>query len=178
VRKTMIFITHDFLEAIKMGDHIAIMKDGEFVQIGTPEEVVARPADDYVRAFSEDVPRHKVLIASSIMVADNVTVAPGDAVSHALERMRARDRPAAFVVGSDGRYLGTLGAAAAAMAGNGALVEEVASEAVAVSPDTLVEALIEQAARSDIPLPVVDAARHLVGTVDRTAIMLALDDKS
>ena len=56
VRKTMVFITHDFLEAIKMGDHIAIMKDGEFVQIGTPEEIVANPVDDYVRDFSEDVP--------------------------------------------------------------------------------------------------------------------------
>ncbi|MCH2486115.1 MAG: glycine betaine/L-proline ABC transporter ATP-binding protein, partial [Gammaproteobacteria bacterium] len=59
VRKTMVFITHDFLEAIKMGDHIAIMKDGELVQIGTPEEIVANPVYDYVRDFSEDVPRHK-----------------------------------------------------------------------------------------------------------------------
>ena len=55
VHKTMIFITHDFLEAIKMGDHIAIMKDGEFSQIGTSEELVAHPADDYVRDFTEDV---------------------------------------------------------------------------------------------------------------------------
>jgi len=177
VRKTMIFITHDFLEAVKMGDHIAIMKDGEFVQVGTPEEVVARPADDYVRAFSEDVPRHKVLNASSIMVADNVTVAPGEAAGAALQRMRERGRAAAFVIGPDGEYLGTLSATAAEAAGNGALVEAVASEAVSVSPETLVEALIEHAARSDIPLPVVDAAQRLVGSVDRTAIMLALDYK-
>ncbi len=178
VHKTMIFITHDFLEAIKMGDRIAIMKDGEFVQIGTPEEVVARPADDYVRAFSEDVPRHKVLNASSIMVEDNVTVAPGEAAGVALERMRERGRAAAFVIGPDGEYLGTLGVAAAAAAENGALAETVAEAAEGVSPDTLVEALIERAARSDIPLPVVDAARNLVGSVDRTAIMLALDGKS
>jgi glycine betaine/proline transport system ATP-binding protein len=178
VRKTMIFITHDFLEAIKMGDHIAIMKDGEFVQVGTPEEVVARPADDYVRAFSEDVPRHKVLNASSIMAEDNVTVAPGESAGAALQRMRDRGRAAAFVVGPDGEYLGTLGAAAAASAENGALAEAVAEAAVGVSPDTLVEALIERAAHSDIPLPVVDEAGHLVGSVDRTAIMLALDNKS
>ncbi|MFT7524820.1 MAG: glycine betaine/proline transport system ATP-binding protein, partial [Candidatus Paceibacteria bacterium] len=56
MHKTMVFITHDFLEAIKMGDHIAIMKDGEISQIGTPEEIVANPADDYVREFTEDVP--------------------------------------------------------------------------------------------------------------------------
>jgi glycine betaine/proline transport system ATP-binding protein len=67
VHKTMIFITHDFLEAIKMGDHIAIMKDGEISQIGTPEEIVASPADDYVREFTEDVPRYKVLSVGKIM---------------------------------------------------------------------------------------------------------------
>ena len=67
VHKTMIFITHDFLEAIKMGDHIAIMKDGEISQIGTPEEIVANPADDYVREFTEDVPRYKVLSVGKIM---------------------------------------------------------------------------------------------------------------
>ncbi len=67
VHKTMIFITHDFLEAIKMGDHIAIMKDGEVVQIGTPEEIVANPVDDYVREFTEDVPRYKVLSVGKVM---------------------------------------------------------------------------------------------------------------
>jgi glycine betaine/proline transport system ATP-binding protein len=67
VRKTMIFITHDFLEAIKMGDHIAIMKDGIVVQIGTPEEIVANPVDDYVREFTEDIPRYKVLSVGKIM---------------------------------------------------------------------------------------------------------------
>ncbi len=67
VQKTMVFITHDFLEAIKMGDHIAIMKDGEISQIGTPEEIVANPVDQYVRDFTEDVPRYKVLSAGKIM---------------------------------------------------------------------------------------------------------------
>lgn len=67
LHKTMVFITHDFLEAIKMGDHIAIMKDGEISQIGTPEEIVANPADDYVREFTEDVPRYKVLSAGKVM---------------------------------------------------------------------------------------------------------------
>lgn len=63
----MIFITHDFLEAIKMGDHIAIMKDGEVSQIGTPEEIVANPVNDYVQEFTEDVPRYKVLSAGKVM---------------------------------------------------------------------------------------------------------------
>ncbi len=71
LRKTMIFITHDLAEALKLGDRIAIMKDGVFVQVGTPEEVVARPADDYVADFTRDVPRAHVLTARSIMRAAN-----------------------------------------------------------------------------------------------------------
>jgi glycine betaine/proline transport system ATP-binding protein len=67
VKKTMIFITHDLMEALKLGDRIAIMKDGRFVQVGTPEEVVARPADDYVADFTKDVPRAHVLTARTIM---------------------------------------------------------------------------------------------------------------
>lgn len=67
LRKTMVFITHDFLEAIKIGDRIAVMKDGEIVQVGTPEQIVAHPVNDYVREFTKDVPRVKVLTARSVM---------------------------------------------------------------------------------------------------------------
>ncbi|MFK7941890.1 MAG: glycine betaine/L-proline ABC transporter ATP-binding protein [Paracoccaceae bacterium] len=67
MKKTMVFITHDFLEAIKMGDHIAIMKDGEIAQTGTPEEIVANPVNKYVADFCEDVPRYKVLSAGKVM---------------------------------------------------------------------------------------------------------------
>ena len=67
LKKTMIFITHDLAEALKLGDRIAIMKDGRFVQVGTPEDVVAHPIDDYVADFTRDVPRAHVLTARSIM---------------------------------------------------------------------------------------------------------------
>ena len=67
LQRTMVFITHDFLEAIKMGDHIAIMKDGEVSQVGTPEEIVANPIDQYVKDFCEDVPKYKVLSAGKVM---------------------------------------------------------------------------------------------------------------
>jgi glycine betaine/proline transport system ATP-binding protein len=65
--KTMLFITHDFAEAIKLGDRIAIMREGRFVQVGTAEEVVLHPANAYVAEFIKDVPRAKVLTARSIM---------------------------------------------------------------------------------------------------------------
>ena len=68
LQKTLVFITHDFLEAIKMGDNIAIMKDGQISQVGTPEEIVANPVDKYVSDFTEDVPRYKVLSAGKVML--------------------------------------------------------------------------------------------------------------
>ncbi len=67
LEKTLVFITHDFLEALKLGDRIAIMKDGEIVQIGTPEQIVAHPVNDYVGEFTKDVPRVKVLTARTVM---------------------------------------------------------------------------------------------------------------
>ena len=67
MRKTIVFITHDFLEAIKLADHLAIMKDGEIVQMGAPQDVILRPANDYVREFTEDVPHSHVVTAAAIM---------------------------------------------------------------------------------------------------------------
>ncbi len=67
VNKTMVFITHDLSEALRLGDRIAIMRDGRFVQVGTPEEVVGAPADDYVRNFVRDVPRSHVIAVGSVM---------------------------------------------------------------------------------------------------------------
>jgi glycine betaine/proline transport system ATP-binding protein len=67
VRKTMVFITHDLSEALRLGDRIAIMRDGRFVQVGTPAEVVLNPADDYVRNFVRDVPRSHVVPVSAVM---------------------------------------------------------------------------------------------------------------
>jgi glycine betaine/proline transport system ATP-binding protein len=64
LHKTVLFVTHDLDEALKLGDRIAIMKDGRFVQVGSPAEIVGSPADDYVREFVRDVPRGKVLTAA------------------------------------------------------------------------------------------------------------------
>jgi glycine betaine/proline transport system ATP-binding protein len=128
VQKTMIFITHDFLEAIKMGDHIAIMKDGEISQIGTPEEIVANPVDDYVRAFTEDVPRYKVLSVGKIMRA-------------ATDAMRSND-------------------------------------AQKVSQDAKLDTLIDIAIAANGPLAVVDSDNQIVGEIDQSMILKAMDSRS
>ncbi len=178
VHKTMIFITHDFLEAIKMGDHIAIMKDGEFVQVGTPEDVVATPVDDYVRDFTEDVPRYKVLTAGRVMQAAPVTVSATEEVSVALARMREGGAPAAFVVGSGREYLGTLELGDAQSVDSGARAESVARRRPCVGPGTLLDALIPHAAATDTPVPVVDEDDRLLGAVDRSAVMHALEGRN
>ena len=103
LQKTMVFITHDFLEAIKMGDHIAIMKDGEIVQIGTPEEIVAAPVDDYVRDFTEDVPRYKVLSVGKVMrpaskgLSAKGGVRSGAKIESAINQVADTDSPVAVV---------------------------------------------------------------------------------
>jgi glycine betaine/proline transport system ATP-binding protein len=111
VRKTMIFITHDLAEALKLGDRIAIMKDGRFVQVGTPEEVVAHPADDYVADFTKDVPRAHVLTARAIMrpangqaPADSPTVAPETIVQDLIAIVAETDRTIRVV--EDGAVVG------------------------------------------------------------------------
>jgi glycine betaine/proline transport system ATP-binding protein len=113
LRKTVVFITHDLQEALKLGDRIAIMRDGRFVQVDTPEAVVARPVDDYVRDFVRDVPRSHVLTAGGIMQpalasdATSGTVPDTTLVSELLPMVVASDRPVA-VLDHDGEVCGAV----------------------------------------------------------------------
>ena len=176
VRKTMVFITHDFLEAIKMGDHIAIMKDGEFVQIGTPEEIVANPVDDYVRDFSEDVPRHKVLTVNSIMDNDCCYCGENETMANALAMMDRHQTQAIFIVDSLRRYQGTLTREKAMTnSASDAPMNQIVQQETAVSPDDLIETLIGTATRLNHPIPVVDSDNKLLGAVDHRAILLAIE---
>ena len=113
MRRTLVFITHDFHEALKLGDRIAIMKDGEFVQVGTPEQIVSAPADDYVREFTEDAPKTKVITVGSVMRPVDGEAPTGEPVSldavldDVLPRLLAN--PAAVPVADDqGEVVGTV----------------------------------------------------------------------
>lgn len=105
-KTTIIFITHDLHEALKLGDHIAIMKDGRFVQVGPPEEIVTAPADDYVSAFTHDVDRGRVLRAESIMEAPVTLQAGKDTASSALARMEEAGQDCLYVVDEKGQPAG------------------------------------------------------------------------
>jgi glycine betaine/proline transport system ATP-binding protein len=113
LKKTVVFITHDLQEALKLGDQIAIMRDGRFVQVDTPEAVVARPADDYVRDFVRDVPRAHVLTAGGIMTAaldasqTSGTVADTTPVSALVAIVVASELPVA-VLDDDGHVCGAV----------------------------------------------------------------------
>lgn len=116
LKKSIVFITHDFLEALRIADRMAIMRDGRVVQIGTPEELILNPADDYVAQFTGEVPRIKVLRAHQCAVVmanrpDGLPqIAPDDRIEGLLPRLAAS--PAGLdVVGSGGAYLGTVTAA-------------------------------------------------------------------
>src|SRR5690606_12068277 len=97
LRKTIIFITHDLNEALILGDRIAIMKGGRFVQVGTAEEIVGSPADDYVAAFTQDIDRSRVFAAHSVALRPEA-LQIGSGVAEAMARMEALGRDALYVL--------------------------------------------------------------------------------
>ncbi|MGF6884656.1 glycine betaine/proline transport system ATP-binding protein [Nocardia sp. GAS34] len=112
--KTMVFITHDLSEALKLGDRILIMRNGEVVQIGTGDQLVGAPADDYVRDFVRDIPRSHVLTLKWIMrdrtpddPLDGPELGPDVVIRHAIDAVLSADRPVKVV--SDGALLGMVG---------------------------------------------------------------------
>ena len=113
LQKTIVFITHDFDEAIRLADRIAIMKDGAIIQTGTPEELVMNPATDYVAEFTKHIPRAKVLSAEAVMspgAPEGETggeVAASDRIEAIADRVEASDRPFAVVDGN-GTVIGSL----------------------------------------------------------------------
>lgn len=177
VKKTVVFITHDLLEALKLGDRVAIMKDGEIVQIGTPEEIVAQPADDYVSEFVKDVPRGKVVVAESIMEQPAVSVGSNESLEVAIEGMKEKRVTVAFVIDSDGRLKGiTTMEQAIVSARNGVTrAEEIAQqECPSTSPDTPVEQVLPLVAEGNIPVAVLDEETRLLGVITRSALIEAM----
>jgi len=175
MRKTMVFITHDFLEAFKVGDRVALMKDGEFVQMGAPEDLVASPVNDYVRDFTLDVPRSKVLTARSVMVPPQACVSAGETVSNFRKEMAALDCRSAVVVDEQYRYVGI--ACLEDLPGSASPQATVAAimrcSCPVAAPATPLEQLISLALGGESPIAVVEAGRCL-GTITPEAAMAAL----
>lgn len=178
MQKTIIFITHDLDEALRIGDRIALMKDGKIVQIGTPEDILTNPANEYVEKFVEDVNLTKVLTASSIMKRSEALVLGKDGPRVALKRMREKGTSTVMVVGRDRTFLGVLTAEGAKeVAENGKSIEDVLiKDAVVVEEDTPVSDLLPKMAENQFAYPAVvtNEQGKLRGVVVRGAMFAAL----
>ena len=184
LHKTIVFITHDLNEALKLGDRIAIMHDGQVAQIGSPEDIVLRPEDEYVGDFTQDVRLESVLTASKVMVTPKATVMGHQGPRAALHTIGSGDGDAAWVVDLQERYLGLLTIAQAERALRAGVRrldeawEYVDREYDAVSPATTFDALIPIAMGSDWPVPIVNDDNILVGEVHRSALAEAIAETS
>jgi len=177
VHKTIIFITHDLSEALKMGERIAIMKDGAIVQIGSPEEIVVVPADEYVEEFVRDVPRSKVVPVRNIMNEPKVTLYSFQGPKVALMEMKQNNANYAFILDPGRRLRGVVTADEARQAikeGVVRLSKMVKGNALQIGPDQPLEEVIPLAAASDNPVAVVDEDERLIGEVPRTELLMGM----
>ena len=179
--KTIIFITHDLNEAMFLGDRIAVMRDGRIVQVGTPDEILTDPANDYVAQFVQDVDRARVLTAASVMEPARAVVSGSAGPRAALRTMRDMQTSSAFVVGNGRKLLGVVhdrDVLRQVKAGNADLMEIVRNDPATVGPDQYLVDLFEPAAESQLPVAVVDDKGRLLGAIPRVTLLAALANVS
>ncbi|MBU3158434.1 glycine betaine/L-proline ABC transporter ATP-binding protein [Clostridium frigoris] len=176
MKKTILFITHDLDEALKIGDKIAIMKDGIIVQIGTPEEIMTNPADEYVRKFVEDVDRSKVFSAQHVMKRPETIDIEKHGPRVALQRMRQVGISSIYVINKNKEFLGVVTADAASEAvknGNKDIYDVMITDVPVVRPDLSLNDLFEVIHNSPVPVAVVED-KILKGIIVRGAVLAAL----
>ena len=174
--RTIIFITHDLNEALRIGDRIAIMADGQIMQIGTGEEILTNPANDFVREFVEDVDRSKVLTAQNIMTTPLTTNIDIDGPTVALNRMKKEEVSMLLAVDRKRRLKGSLTAEAArdARKEHQALAEVIDKNVRKVTQETLITDIFPLIYDSPAPLAVVDDKDKLVGVIIKGRVIEAL----
>ena len=170
LQKTIIFVTHDLHEALKLGDRIAIMRNGEVVQEGTPEEIVTQPADEYVQEFVQDASPAKVLTASSILEPAKVLLYAWEGPKTALTLLRSHKRKAAFVVDKNHKLLGVtkedkLEKLLAQETVPDKIPESSIRKIPAVTEDTILEDMFSIISDNPYPVPVVNGEGRLMGVV-------------
>lgn len=175
LKKTILFITHDLDEALKLGDRIAMMRDGKIVQIGTPEEIMTEPSNEYVSTFVQDVDRSKVLEASHVMKRPDVVTTWKEGPRVAIRKMQEKQISSIFVVDKDRKLQGLLTIDAAIQALNeDKWVEDVLiHDFPIVSPTTPLSELIGVAAETKYPIAVVEDGR-LEGIIVRVSVLSGL----
>ncbi|WP_455598163.1 quaternary amine ABC transporter ATP-binding protein [Cloacibacillus sp.] len=176
LNKTVLFITHDIDEAFKLGDTVAIMRDGRIIQVDTPEEMSANPADDYVRSFIEGADRSQVLTAKNIMTVPTCLIRVRNDPAGAIREMSHGNLSSAYVVDDRMRLVGVIpmDAALKCLRDKTPLSEAVEREPVTTTEDTLLSDIIPLAAGTRYPIAVVDPDGVLKGIVSRAAVLSSL----
>ena len=181
MHKTILFISHDLDEALKLGDRIVLMKDGAIVQIGTAEEILTRPANDYVARFVENVDITKVLTAESVMIKPKAVVfLSAHGPKSALRFMQKQGLSQIFVHDQDHKVIGYVTADTASEAtqrGETELHHIMQTDFVSVPPETPATDLISIMANLPHPLPVIDPDGRLMGVVIRGSLLAALAER-
>jgi glycine betaine/proline transport system ATP-binding protein len=175
--KTIVFITHDLNEAMFLGDRIAVMRDGRIVQVGTPEEILTDPANDYVAQFVQDVDRARVLTALSVMEPVRALISASAGPRAALRVMRDLQTSAAFVVGDGRRYLGVVrdrDVMRQVKASETDLHKVILNDGATVTGDTQLADLFAASVESDLPVVVIDDKQRLLGVIPRVTLLGAL----
>ena len=180
MQKTIVFISHDLDEALKIGDRIVLMKDGFIVQSGTAEEILTNPADEYVAKFVQDVDMAKVITAESVMLKPKeMAYYETDGPKSALRKMRHSHISGIFVR-KDRKLLGYVSAEDASEAvkrGDHTLEKVTQTDIETVRLDTPAVEIIPLLARSNYPIPVVDEAQRLKGVVIRGSLLAGLAER-
>lgn len=175
--KTIVFITHDLNEAMFLGDRIAVMRDGRIVQVGTPEDILTDPANDYVAQFVHDVDRARVLTAASVMEPVKALVPVSAGPRAALHVMRDLQTSAVFVVGEGRKFLGVVrdrDVMRQVKAMETDLSKVVRADGARVPGETPLSQLFEAAVESSLPVAVVDDEQRLLGVIPRVTLLSAL----
>lgn len=173
-QKTTVFITHDLDEAINIGDRIVLLKDGEVVQIGTPEEILTKPADDYVRRFVEGVDMSRILTAEHAMRPVRATARESDGPRTTLRKMSENSIDSIYVTSRNRSLLGLVEIDAlelAAKEGKDDIKHIMTQDFRTVGPDEPMQNLFAMFTEKSFPIAVVDEEKRLLGVVVKGAVL-------
>ena len=176
LQKTVIFITHDMDEAFKLGDTVAIMRDGNVIQVDTPEQMSSHPADDYVRDFIGSADKSKVLTVRNIMISPSSIARLSDGPEHAIHEMRKNALSTVYVVDDRLRLAGILTIRDAIRAHQEGLTipQVIQTDVQTTTSDVLVADIMPIAAEAVYPIAVVDADGQLQGIVTKASVLSSL----
>ena len=174
--KTILFITHDINEAFKLGDTVAIMKDGKVIQIDTPEEMSSNPADEYVTQFIESADKSHVLTAKHVMVTPSCLAREKDSPANTIREMRQSGVSSAYVVDGKMHLAGILSIDEAVRARDGKLPisQFIERKLVTVGMDELVSDIMPLSAESKYPIAVVDSEGVLKGIISKASVIASI----